>query len=105
MRSLTFLALLGCSSTGLPAWTAPPAGSDAALLTQFETYLEEVERTGYTGVVALQLGERAAIVGLGDADAEAATPFDEETLVPIGSLTKGVLGVVFAQLAAEAPSI
>ncbi|MEM1413722.1 MAG: serine hydrolase domain-containing protein [Myxococcota bacterium] len=102
LRLLAFIALAACGdAAGLPPYTAPVAITDAQLVDDVRNYLALVEEGGTSGVVALRVGDTERVFGLGSADRENARAFGPDTLVPLGSLTKGMLGLLVARLAEE----
>lgn len=100
--SLASLSSVACDNASLPALPPIETTSDQRVVDQLSAYLHEVEETGYSGIVGIELGDAPPLVfGLGDADQEADRDFTDRTLVPIGSLTKGVLGVMMARLSVD----
>ncbi len=100
--SLASLSFVACDNASLPPLPPIETTSDQRVVDQLGAYLHEVEETGYSGIVGVELGDAPPLVfGLGNADQEADRDFTARTLVPIGSLTKGVLGVMMAGLSVD----
>jgi CubicO group peptidase (beta-lactamase class C family)/pimeloyl-ACP methyl ester carboxylesterase len=70
--------------TGDEAATSPPSNAS----TELEAYFDQLDDSGFSGVVAVRDGSNLTTRAFGAADRENDVPVDAETVFDVGSLTK-----------------
>lgn len=89
------------SAAPLPVPVSVPA-SDAAITGQVDALMQEAALHGFGGAVVIERQGRVLLSkGYGLADRRTRAPFSDQTVAPIGSITKSFTALAVVQLAAQ----